>query len=182
MKITRRLKILLAVLAAVIALSAAMVAADLLPALARVRERRRELDRIEAEIRRSLLEVRLRAGESDSGEMPVVPELPEIAGFVSTLKRAQDQTGATEMVFDAAQAERLEVQLAAGMAVENQPYVLSRVTVGFSSNLEQAAAALNMIQSEYPAETFDYLKLSSRTPDRDMVDVSMTVRLYGIPR
>jgi hypothetical protein len=182
MKVTRRLKILLIVLAAVIVLSAALVAADLLPALARMRERRKELDRIEAEIQRSLLEVRLRAGEAESGQAAVVPELPEIAAFISTLRKAQDRTGVTGMAFDAVQTERQEVVLAAGMSEETQQYLLSRLTVSFSSSLEQTTEFLKTIQSEYPAETFDYLRLSSRSPDRDRVDVSMAVSLYGIPR
>jgi len=181
MKVRRRLKILLGVLAAVTVLSAALVAADLLPALARMRERRKELERIEAEIQRSLLEVRLRAGEAESGDV-VVPELPEIAAFISTLRKAQDRTGVSGMTFDAVQTERKEVVIAAGVSEETQRYLLSRLTVNFSSSLKQTTELLNLIQSEYPAETFDYLKLSSKSPDRDRVDVSMAVRLYGIPR
>jgi len=181
MKVRRRLKILLGVLAAVTVLSAALVAADLLPALARMRERRKELERIEAEIQRSLLEVRLRAGEAKSGDV-VVPELPEIAAFISTLRKAQDRTGVSGMTFDAVQTERKEVVIAAGVSEETQRYLLSRLTVNFSSSLKQTTELLNLIQSEYPAETFDYLKLSSKSPDRDRVDVSMAVRLYGIPR
>lgn len=182
MKLTRRLKILLGVLAAVVLLSAALVAADLLPALARMRQKREELKRIEAEIQRSLLEVRLRAGEADSGGPAVVPELPEMAAFIASLRRAQEKTGVVGMTFDAAQTERQEVMLAAGVSEETRRYLLSRFTVSFSSSLERTTEFLREVQSEYPAETFDYLRLSSKSPDRGNVDVSMAVRLYGIPR
>lgn len=182
MKMTRRLKILLGILVAVILLSAALVAADLLPALARMRQRREELKRIEAEIQRSLLEVRLRASETGADEPVVVPELPEIAAFIATLRKAQEQTGVTGMAFDAVQTEKQEMMLA-GMSEElTQEYVHSRLTVSFSSSLMQATEFLQVIQSEYPDETFDSMRLSSKSPDRDQVDVNIAVRLYGIPR
>ncbi len=181
MKMTRRLKILLAILVTVVLLSAALVAADLLPALARMRAKREELKRIEAEIQRSLLEVRLRAGQTASDGPAPVPEIPEIAAFIATLRKAQEQTGVTAMVFDAVQTERQEVMLA-GVGEETRQYLLSRLTVSFSSNLIQAGDFISAVQSDYPAETFDHLGLSSRSPDQDRVDVNMAIRLYGIPR
>jgi hypothetical protein len=182
MKVTLRLKILLGVLAVLIAVSAVLLGADLLPALAEARERRKELERKEAEIQRSLLEVRLRSGKAGPGEAAVAPELPEIAAFISALRQAQDRCGIKEMTFDASQTERLEATFAAGMSEENRKYVAARLTVAFSSSLEQVAAFLNMVQGDYPPETFDYVKLSSRNTGQDWVDVSMAVRLYGIPR
>ena len=182
MKMTRRLKILLGVLVAVVLLSAALVAADLLPALARMRERREELRRMEAEIQRSLLEVKARAGDAEPGEAVTVPELPEIAAFIATLREAQERTGVTGMTFDAVQTERQEVAIAAGMGEEMQQYLLSRLTVNFSCSLMQAADFLSVVRSEYPAETFDSLRLSSKSSDRDVVDVDFAVRLYGVPR
>jgi hypothetical protein len=182
MKMTRRLKILLGILALVVLLSAVLVAVDLLPALAKMRQKREELKRIEAEIQRSLLEVRLQSGEAEQDRPPEIPELPEIAAFIASLKRAQEKTGVEEMAFDAIHTEREEMMLTAGEIEEFQEYVVSRLDVSLSASLPETAEFLARIQSERPDEMLDYLRIVSKSPDRDRLEVSMAVRLHGIPR
>jgi hypothetical protein len=182
MKMTRRLKVLLGVLALVVALSVVVVAVDLLPALARMKQKREEHKRLEAEIQRSLLEVRLQAGEARRSRKAEVPELPEIAAFIASLRKAQERAGVGGMAFDAVHTERQEVTLMTGESEEFQEYVVSKLNVSFSSSLAEAADFLSQIQSEHPDEMFDYLRIGSKSPERDQVDVSMAIRLYGISR
>lgn len=182
MKMTRRLKILLGILALVVALSAILIAVDLLPALAKMRQKREELRRKEAEIQRALLEVRLQAGEAEQGARPEIPELPEIAAFIASLKKAQEKTGVDDMAFDAIHTERQEITLMGGEVEEFQEYVVSRLNVSLSAGLMETAGFLAQIQSEPPYEMLDYLRIVSKSPDRDMLDVSMAIRLHGIPR
>lgn len=182
MRMTRRLKILLGVLAVVVALSVILAVVDLLPALARMRHEREELKRKEAEIQRALLEVRLQAGEKDRDHAVDIPELPEIAAFITSLRRAQERTGVETMTFDAVHSEKQEVMLAAGVTEEFQEFVVSKLNVSLSSSLAEAADFLGEVQSEDPYEMFDYLRIVSKSPDRDKVNVSMAVRLHGVPR
>ncbi|MGD9140415.1 MAG: hypothetical protein PVJ42_02635 [bacterium] len=182
MKVTRRLKILLGILALVVLLSAILVAVDLLPALAKMRQKREELKRIEAEIQRSLLEVRLQTDGTERDRPAEIPELPEIAAFIASLKRAQEKTGVEEMAFDAVHTEKQEITLMGGEVEEFQEYVVSRLDVSLSASLLEAAGFLARIQAEGPDEMLDYLRIVSKSPDRDWLDVSMAVRLHGIPR
>ena len=182
MKMTRRLKILLGVLVTVVALCVVLLMVDLLPALSRMRQKREELKRMEAEIQRSLLEVRLRAGESGDYSAVEIPELPEIAAFITSLRKAQEKAGVEEMSFDTVQTEREEVMLTAGESEESEEYILSRLNISFSSGMLEAAEFLAEVQRGHPDETFDYLRFVSKSPDRDKVDVAMAVRLYGVSR
>ena len=182
MKMTRRLKILLGILALVVTLSAVLIAVDLLPALAQMRNKREEHKRIEAEIQRSLLEVRLQAGEAEHGMPAEVPELPEIAAFIASLKSAQEKTGVDEMAFDAIHTEKQEITLMGGEVEEFQEYVVSKLNVSLSAGLMETADFLARIRSEPPDEMLDYLRIVSKSPDLDRLDVSMAIRLHGIPR
>jgi hypothetical protein len=179
---TRRLKILLGILALVVILSAVLVLVDLLPALARMRQKREELKRIEADIQRSLLEVRLQVGEEGRDPDFEIPELPEIAAFIASLNKAQENSGVNEMAFDAVHTERQEVTLMSGEIEEFQEYVVSKLNVSMSASLMETADFLEEIQAERPDEMLDYLRIVSKSSDRDRVDVSMAVRLHGIPR
>lgn len=182
MKATLRLKVLLCILAALVALSVILIMVDLLPELKRMRQRREELEQIEAEIRRSLLEVRLRAEEADTLRPEEVPELPEIAAFITSLRRARESAGIDDMVFESVQTERQELAMAGEMNDEALEYVLSRINVSFSSSMWEAADFIRAVREQPPVETFDYLRFASKSPDYDRVDVTMAVRLHGIPR
>lgn len=179
---TRRLKILLGILALVVTLSAVLVLVDLFPALAKMRHKREELKRMEAEIQRSLLEVRLQAGEENPNLNVEIPELPEIAAFIVSLKRAQENSGVDEMAFDAVHTARQEMTSIGGETGEPREYFISTLNVSMSASLMETADFLEEIQAEHPDEMLDYLRIVSKSPDRDRVDVSMAVRLHGIPR
>jgi hypothetical protein len=179
MMMTRRLKILLGILVLVVTLSVVLVLVDLLPALAKMRQKREELKRMEAEVQRSLLEVRLQTGEEEYGENVEIPELPEIAAFIVSLKKAQEASGVDELAFDAVHTARQEVTLVGG---ENRKYIVSTLNVSMSASLMEAADFLEEIQATHPDEMLDHLRMVSKSPDQDRVDVSMAVRLHGLPR
>ncbi len=179
---TRRLKILLGALVVAVVLSVVLVAVDLLPALARARQRREELKRIDAEIRRSLLEVKLRTAETRRDRNTEVPEIPEIASFITSLRRAGEKAGVDAMTFDVARTEKQEIAIPAGESEDLQEYVVSNLSVSLTATLAGTVDFLGEILTEGPDETFDHLRIMSRSAKHDKVDVSMTVRLHGIPR
>jgi len=179
---TSRLRILLGILGAILALCVILAVTDVLPALERVRRNKEELKRIEEDIKRSLMEVRIHTDGPPGGDKREIPELPEIAAFITSMRRAQDKIGGISVAFDAVQTDRREIVLTAGADEELGEYVVSRLNVSFSSSLTEAAEFIQAIQSDFPDEDFDYLRLSSESADRDKVEVSMAIRLYGIPR
>lgn len=177
-----RLKILAGLLGAVLVLTIVFLLAFLFPALNRMRQAREEHEKIEREIKRTLLEVRLRSGVADRGEDREVPELPEIAASVASLLRASRHEDIDDLRFDSVETERQEFILPAGMDGGTREYLVSRLNVDFSSSVLGAARFLEAAQGESPDEAFDHLRISGRAAGDDTVDVSMIFRLYGVPR
>jgi hypothetical protein len=180
MKMERRLKILVGVLVGVVAATAFLAAYDLLPALRKARQAREDQREMENQINRALLEVRLNSTRLEAGGRRDIPELPEIARSIASLRRAGEEAAVEDLEFDAVHTEKLEV--GAGAAGGAGEFVVSRIHVDFSAGLMEAAELLEAIQTEPPDEAFDYLRLSSRSANEDRVDVAMVFRLYGVPR
>jgi hypothetical protein len=182
MSMRLRLKILAGVLGAVVVLTIILLVAVLFPALDRMRQAQQDHEQIEREIKRALLEVRLRSHEAVRDDDREVPELPEIAASVGSLLRAAEDVDIDDLTFDSVQTEKQEFMLPAGMDGGTREYLVCRLNANFSSTMLNAARFLETAQGESPDEAFDYLRISGRAAGEDRVDVSMLFRLYGVPR